>query len=237
MKLLALETSTERMSLGLQDGDRQWTHEAEGGAQSSALLIPAIMSLLEEAQLRLNELDAIGLGQGPGAFTGLRTACAVAQGLALGANLPVLPIDTLLCVAEDARTHCPRVLVVMDARMNQVYSGAYEWQHNTWHTLQTPHLANPSDLTVPREWAGQDMALAGNTSASPALHAELQQLPHLPVAHWLSLWPSASALLRLGAAAWQRGEAVAPELALPVYVRDQVALTTAERMQLKAATP
>ncbi len=236
MKLLALETSTERMSLAVQHGDHCLRHEAEGGAQSSATLIPAIMALLAQAQLPLQDLNAICLGQGPGAFTGLRTACAVAQGLALGADLKVLPIDTLLCVAEAVRTHSPRVLVVMDARMNQVYSGAYEWQQDRWHTVQAPQLSSASDLALPTAWADQSFALAGNASAQETLLADMQHLltPHTPV---LPQWPSASALLRLGAAAWARGEAVAPEWALPVYVRDQVALTTAERMQLKAATP
>ena len=124
MKLLAIDCSTDRMSLALADGDLHWQHEGAGGAQASAALIPAIMGLLDEAQLTLKELDAIAFGRGPGAFTGLRTACAVAQGLALGADLPVLPIDTLLLLGEAARVHSPRVLCVLDARMGQVYVAA-----------------------------------------------------------------------------------------------------------------
>jgi tRNA threonylcarbamoyladenosine biosynthesis protein TsaB len=102
VKLLAIDCSTERMSVALAQGERRWTHAGAGGAQASAALIPAIMGLLDEAQLPLKELDAIAFGQGPGAFTGLRTACAVAQGLALGAALPVVAIDTLLLLGATA---------------------------------------------------------------------------------------------------------------------------------------
>ena len=79
MKLLALETSTDRLSLAVQNGERRWAFEGAGGAQASATLIPAVMNLLQQAQLSLNDLDAIAFGRGPGAFTGLRSACAVAQ--------------------------------------------------------------------------------------------------------------------------------------------------------------
>ena len=236
MKLLALETSTERMSLGLQNGDHQWTHEAEGGAMASSTLIPAIMDLLHQADLRLPELQAICFGRGPGAFTGLRTACAVAQGLALGADLPVLPIDTLHIVAEAARSHSPRVLVVMDARMNQVYTAAGEWLDGQWHSLQAPQLAHPSQVQVPAGWHEQGFVLAGTAWGVPELQTELQTLLS-DKAQAMALWPQASALLRLGAASWQRGEALPADQALPVYVRDQVALTTQERLALKAATP
>lgn len=236
MKLLALDTSTERMSLAVQNGHVCLNHEAEGGAQASTDLIPAIMTLLAQAQLTMPELQAICFGQGPGAFTGLRTACAVAQGLALGADLPVLPMDTLLGVAEAARGHDTRVLVVMDARMGQVYAAAYAWQGDQWQTLQAPQLCQPADVQVPAAWTSQTHVLAGNAWAVPALQTSLQALL-TDQAQVRPSWPEASALLRLGAAAWQRGEALPADQALPVYVRDQVALTTAERLALKATSP
>lgn len=232
MKLLALETSTDRLSLAVQHGGSHFSHDGVGGAQSSATLIPAIMALLAQAGLKLSDLQAICFGQGPGAFTGLRTACAVAQGLAMGADLPVLPINTLLCVAQAARASCPRVLVVMDARMNQVYSAAYEWRLDAWHTCQAPQLSTALALVWPEAWAGQAVALAGNASEQAALLADMQHLMS-PETTLLTLWPKAFDLLHLGAAAWARGEALPPEQAWPVYVRDQVALTTAERLALK----
>ena len=234
MKLLALDTSTDRLSVAVQHGEATWAFEGAGGAQSSATLIPAVMNLLQQAHLSLSDLNAIAFGRGPGAFTGLRTACAVAQGLALGADLPVLPIDTLLCVAEAARPQAERVLVLMDARMQQVYAAAYEWQDAQWHCVQTPQLLNPSDVRLPSTWQANECVIAGNAMAAPELHHRLQDLQTTPSV-CVELWPQALPLLRLAQMAWLRGEAVDADQALPLYVRDQVALTTAERLALKAA--
>lgn len=138
MKVLAIDCSTERLSLGLSNGSQRWQHDGEGGSKASATLIPAIMALLAKAQLQLSALDAIAFGRGPGSFTGLRTACAVAQGLALGAHLPVLPIDSLALLAQTARALSPRVLSVLDARMGQVYVAAYEHSTEGWRCLLPP---------------------------------------------------------------------------------------------------
>lgn len=233
MKLLAIDTSTERMSLALQVQDQRWSHDGAAGQQSSASLIPAILALLAQAGLALQQLDAIAFGQGPGAFTGLRSACAVAQGLALGANLPLLPIDSLLCVAEAACPRGQRVLSVMDARMGQVYAAAYAWEGQAWRIVQAPTLTTAAALAWPLAWHGQAIVLAGNAAQAHA--AGLQHLVDAG-ADMQMQWPTATAMLRLAALAWQRGEAVSPELAAPVYVRDQVALTAAERAALKAAS-
>src|SRR5437762_12159574 len=125
--LLAFDTATQRMSVALAARGSVWVHESDGGAQASAALIPAILALLTQAGVALRDLDAIAFGRGPGAFTGLRTACSVAQGLAYGAGKPVLPIDTLLAVAEDARAGraAVRVWAVMDARMDEIYAAQY----------------------------------------------------------------------------------------------------------------
>ncbi len=131
-KILAFDTSTETMFIAVTNGVQVWQHTGEGGAKTSATLIPAIMALMREANVRLADLDAIVFGRGPGSFTGLRTACSVAQGLAFGANVKVLPIDTLLAVAEDARLEhgVNRILAILDARMGEVYSAAYAKQGN-----------------------------------------------------------------------------------------------------------
>src|SRR5687768_15735482 len=102
-RLLAFDTSTESMSIALQMPQGVLLRESVGGAQASARLIPDILALLAEAGCTLGQLDAIAFGRGPGAFTGLRTACSVAQGLAFGAAKPVVPVDSLMLVAEDAR--------------------------------------------------------------------------------------------------------------------------------------
>jgi tRNA threonylcarbamoyladenosine biosynthesis protein TsaB len=229
------------MSVALAQGDRRWTHEGAGGAQASTTLIPAIMGLLDEAQLPLKELDAIAFGQGPGAFTGLRTACAVAQGLALGAKLRLLPIDSLLMLAHAAlsshtslqeakRQSNPqfcRVLSVLDARMGQVYAAAYEHGPEGWHCLQVPFLSQPETLVLPPGWQEQGFVLASNAHAIYP-DAFASTLSQSGVA--IEAWPQAVVMLDLAALAYARGESVSPAEALPLYVRDKVALTSAERL-------
>ena len=156
MNLLSFDTSTDTLSIAVQRGDAVWQHTGAGGAQASAALIPAIQRLLAEAGLGFDTLDAIVFGRGPGSFTGLRTACAVAQGLAFGARngqgTPVLPVDTLLAVAEEARHQhgCTQVLAVLDARMNEVYSAHCTWQEATrqWSTDADFGLCAPEALTL-----------------------------------------------------------------------------------------
>jgi tRNA threonylcarbamoyladenosine biosynthesis protein TsaB len=246
MKLLAIETSTESLSIALGQQEPGGTlslvaqHEGAGGAQSSATLLPALRQLLAQAGWSLRELTAIVFGEGPGSFTGLRTACSVAQGLALGADLPVLPIDTLMAVAEQARSSLPaaqnsdgpHILAAMDARMNEVYFGLYHWMPSPAGAPAWQHAA--VQVAAPEALpALAATLLAGNARAvyGARLPAALQALPAL---HCL---PSASALLRLAPALLASGQARDPALALPRYVRDKVAQTSAERLaERQAAT-
>ena len=232
MNLLAFDTSTDTLSIAVQRGDAVWQHTGAGGAQASAALIPAIQRLLAEAGLGFDTLDAIVFGRGPGSFTGLRTACAVAQGLAFGARsgqgTPVLPVDTLLAVAEEARHQhgCTQVLAVLDARMNEVYSAHCTWQEATrqWSTDADFGLCAPEALTL------TDAALwtvAGNAQAAYG------ERP-LPQARHVAALPTATALLRLAPALLAAGAAVPASEALPRYIRDKVAQTTAEREALRA---
>ena len=125
--LLALDSSTDTMAVALVTPAQTRVFEAAGGAQASARLLPEIKALLSGAGVAMDELDAIAFGQGPGAFTGLRTACAVAQGLAFGLGKPVLAVDSLMLVAEDARTQGAGddVWVAMDARIGEIYAAHY----------------------------------------------------------------------------------------------------------------
>lgn len=238
LKFLAFDTSTDRMSVAVTDGVRSWQHSGPGGAQASTTLIPAILSLLAEAGLALGELDAIAFGRGPGSFTGLRTACAVAQGLALGANegagLPVLPIDTLMAVAEEA--HFQQfgaaaaakpftVTALLDARMDEMYVQSFEFSGGLCRSLGECELVRPEDF-VPD--AAADL-LAGNVFA---VYAE--RLPvNMPTQ--TEALPTAAALLHLAPVLAAAGQCVDAALALPLYVRDKVALTTEERERVKAA--
>jgi tRNA threonylcarbamoyladenosine biosynthesis protein TsaB len=229
--VLAFDTSTEHMSVAVVRGERVWTHEGAGGVQASARLLPAIFALLGEAGLALADLDAIAFGQGPGAFTGLRTTCSVAQGLALGAGKPVLALDTLMAVAEDARQqHATAALwVAMDARMDEVYAAHYAWADGRWSTLAAPALYGLEALNA--RWQAQPpRAVAGNAIAAFGARLRTGAALLLPDA-----LPRALALASLARAAWAAGAAADASAALPLYLRDKVALTTAERDAVKAA--
>ena len=234
MNLLAFDTSTDVMSLAVQrtqDGVAEWwQHTAPGGAQTSANLIPALQQLMAQAQLQFSQLDAIVFGCGPGSFTGLRTACAVAQGLAFGVKVPVLPVDTLLAVAEDARhTHAAaqdrfEVTALLDARMDEMYAACYVFDSARWSQTQGHSLIRPEDLVGDADgaWVGNVFAPYGTRlPATGALR--------------LDALPTAAALLRLAPALLAAGAAVPADQALPLYVRDKVAKTTAERAAEKAA--
>ena len=241
MNLLAFDTSTDVMSIAVQrvaNGVPEvWQHAGAGGAQASATLIPAIQRLMQQAGLKFGDLDAIAFGRGPGSFTGLRTACSVAQGLAFGAGVPVLPVDTLQVVAEEARhlwggssdvpraTGTPahfRVLAVLDARMDEVYAAAYEFNSAMPIQQENHGLVKPENLVLPVGWF-----LAGNAAGAYG-----DRLPGGPPVRIAAL-PTGQALLRLAPALLAAGHAVPAEQALPLYIRDKVAKTTKERAQDK----
>ena len=229
MKLLAFDTSTESMSIAVSHGAQVWEHTGAGGARASATLIPAILSLLQQAGLTLGELDAIAFGRGPGSFTGLRTACSVAQGLAFGAGVKVLPVDTLLALAEEARQRhgASRIVAALDARMDEMYVARYDLGHGSLATDAEPELVRPEALQVPEGWA-----LAGNV-----FNAYGERLPggHGAAAAWIEALPTAAAMLRLAPALIAAGQAVNADHALPRYIRDKVAKTTDERAAERAA--
>ena len=240
---LAFDTSTDVLSLGVARGDQVWTQTLPGGAQSSSVLIPAVLAMLAEAEMPLASLDAIVFGRGPGSFTGLRTACAVAQGLALGADVPVLPVDTLLAVAEEARfEQCKAghvspdadltVLALLDARMEEVYSAVYHWKvaaqvsgqwTGHWQDVCALQVSAPQHILQP---SGTAVLQAGNAFAAYG--------DRLPQGLRCQALPTANALLRLAPALWAQGLAVPAEQAMPLYIRDKVAQTTLEREAIKA---
>lgn len=246
MKLLAIETSTDTLSVAVGGPDLRAGFQGPGAAQASATLLPAVQDLLRQAGWSLAMLDAIVFARGPGAFTGLRTACAVAQGLAYGARsaahpdgLPVLPVDTLLALAEEARWReaeagrpVPAVIVaLLDARMDEIYVAAYRCTDSGLETrpLQPPCLCAPAALAgwlagvLPAGTGSADCLLAGNALAVYA--ADLATLP----GRRCDALPTAAALLRLAPVLLAAGAAVPARDALPLYVRDKVARTTAER--------
>jgi len=248
MNLLAFDTGTESMSIAVtragQDGPRLWQLDAPGGARASTDLIPAILDLLRQADVRLEQLEAICFGAGPGSFTGLRTACSVAQGLAFGAQVPVLPVDSLLAVAEDARASALGaqgsgvITAVLDARMDELYAATYAWDADgAWTTIQSSTLVRPEDLTrpdLPAPALDAPWVLAGNAFATYGERVAADS-PFAGTALRIPALPRATAMLRLAPQLIAAGHTVAAQDALPSYIRDKVAKTTAERMAEKAA--
>ncbi len=223
--LLAFDTATERISIALAAHGRTWTHEGEGGARSSATFLPAVMALLDEAGVSVGALDAIAFGRGPGAFTGLRVACAVAQGLAFGAGKLVLPVDTLLALAEDAREGAAEFAVwsLLDARMDEIYAAEYVYRAGSWTVRAAPMLTSPEALE--RIWREREPAVvAGNALTAFDHRLDSRGARRLPLAA-----PRALGMLALARSQWLEGAAVDATLAVPLYLRDKVALTTAER--------
>jgi tRNA threonylcarbamoyladenosine biosynthesis protein TsaB len=229
--LLAFDTATEHLSIAVTGRDQVLVHEAAGGALASATLIPSILALLARAGVTLRALDAIAFGRGPGAFTGLRTACSVAQGLAWGAGKPVLPIDSLLAVAEDARAgrDALQVWVAMDARMGEVYAAHYAYREGCWSVLCAPMLTTPALLNG--RWRDSPaQCVAGSALAAFGDRLDTGAALRAPDA-----LPRARAMLPLARALWAQGGAVDAAHALPIYLRDKVAQTTDERAAARAA--
>jgi tRNA threonylcarbamoyladenosine biosynthesis protein TsaB len=251
LRLLAIDSSTDTLSVALGSGSvgsEPLGFTGPGAAQASATLLPAVQSLLSRAGWTLASLDAVVFGRGPGSFTGLRTACSVAQGLAYGAQgagrdggIPVLPVDTLLALAEAARAlrvtqglPVPAVIAaLLDARMDEMYVALYACgpggvQVAPW---QAPRLCAPGALDgwlracLPQGLSLEagDCLLAGNV-----FDAYSDRLGGLAAPRQFAL-PNAAALLSLAPALLAAGQAVMARDALPLYVRDKVARTTLER--------
>jgi tRNA threonylcarbamoyladenosine biosynthesis protein TsaB len=232
--LLAFDTSTDSMAVALQSPRGASVWNGEGGAQASATLLPRVRALLLEHALGVADLDAIAFGMGPGAFTGLRPACSVAQGLAFGSGRPVLPIDSLLIAAEDARSQqgaeaALDVGVAMDARMGELYAARYRWVDGRWQVACAPLLCDP-DVLAGRWGHGVPPVIAG--TGVHMLPATLRDAALLTCAQTAN---RARALLSLAQQRHADGAAVDAALALPLYLRDKVALTTQERADRRHA--
>lgn len=223
MNILAFESSSHRVSVALwRDGAIQQRFEdlPNGGSER---LLPWTSELLAEAGLSLGEVSGIAFGAGPGAFTGLRLACSVAQGLAFGLGLKVAPVSTLEALALAT---CPqgtgKLCACLDARMNEVYYAAYHIDGDCVTTISPPACALPVDVVLP---PGEDWVGCGDGFAA---YPEL--LRSQLVAIHAGMRPMAAEVARLGAQLFARGGGVDAAQALPLYVRDKVALTTAERL-------
>lgn len=222
MNLLAVETSTELCSVALLRDGELFVEEAVAENRHSELLMPMVRRALERARLSARQMHAFAFGQGPGSFTGIRIACGVVQGLAFGAGRPVVPVPSLLALAEQANES--RVAAALDARMGEAYVAAYARNGEDWDEVIAPRLVDMSAVPpLPgRRWAGTGSGLDRHAWLRDAWGGAIEMRIEDDV-------PRASAIARIAARRYGRGVAVRAEEAAPLYLRDKVALTTRER--------
>jgi tRNA threonylcarbamoyladenosine biosynthesis protein TsaB len=225
MNLLAVETSTELCSIALFLNGEIVVNEKAAGQRHSDMLLGMTSDLLAEHQVSVADLDGFAFGAGPGSFTGLRIACGVVQGMALGAQRKVLGISSLLALAEASAGE--RVIAALDARMGETYLAAYEYHDARWQVVIEPCLVDASSLPAlsGNQWLG-----IGSGFDNHAYLAEHYQ-PQLAGILTARL-PSARAIVKLAAREFAAGGGIAPELAAPLYIRDKVALTIVERRNM-----
>jgi tRNA threonylcarbamoyladenosine biosynthesis protein TsaB len=222
LKLLAVETSTELCSTALLRGDELLVEQVLAPNQHAEHLEPMVRRLLRRSGLGVRDLDALAFGQGPGSFTGIRIGCGFVQGLAFAAGLPVVPVPSLLALAE--QSGASRVVSALDARMGEAYLAAYSRMGGDWNPVIAPQLAREGSLpSLPgRDW----VATGSGFDAFDWLRGAYSS----QVAHRIETdVPRASAVARVAARAFLRGEGLPAEKAAPLYLRDKVAMTIAER--------
>lgn len=229
MRLLAIETATEACSVAvLVDGE---IRERFGIAprRHAELTLPWAEQLLADAGVAKSQLDAIAVGRGPGAFTGVRLAIALAQGIALALDRPLLPVSTLAALAM--RADGDRIIAAIDARMGEVYLATFARDGEGLVALGEEVVVKPQAAIVPGGdgWHGVGTGFAAGDNA---LQVRMQGRLAAVDAEAL---PHAADVARLGALMFARGEAIAPERIEPAYLRNNVALTIAEQQALRAS--
>ena len=228
MKLLAFETATEACSVALWLDGAVVERFAIAPRRHAELSLPWAEALLAEAGIARSQLDAIAVGRGPGAFTGVRLAIAIAQGIALALDRPVLPVSTLAALALQAPGGS--TLAAIDARMGEVYLGAFTCGDGDVQPLSTEAVVRPDMAALPdgTTWHGVGTGFAAADGAlvqrfgSRLADVDANALPH------------AADVARLAALAWTRGEAVSPERLEPAYLRNDVALTLVQQQANRA---
>lgn len=228
MHLLAFETATRRVSVALWRDGEILERFADMPNNGSEVLLPWTQALLAEAGITLQQLDAIAFGAGPGGFTGLRLACGVTQGLAFGLDRPVVPVSTLAALALGAGDGV--VWTLLDARMNEVYGALYRVAGETVKELAAPICAPPMQLAVPLAPTFNVAEIIGAGDGFTAYIDALQVTASGLASVRAGVMPSAVAVARLAAPLALRGDVVSAAEAQPIYVREKVALTTAERL-------
>jgi tRNA threonylcarbamoyladenosine biosynthesis protein TsaB len=230
MKLLAFETATEACSVALYADGEIIERFQIAPRRHAELSLPWADALLAEAGVAKPQLDAIAFGRGPGAFTGVRLAVALAQGIALALDRPLVPVSTLAVLA--AQSDGGRILATIDARMGEVYTGTFLRDGDALQATSSEAVGAPADYAL----AGDDQDWHGVGTGFAAAEGRLQvRLAERFIHIDATALPRAADLARLAAQAYARGEAVAPERVEPAYLRNNVALTLEEQKALRAS--
>ena len=221
LKILAVDTATEACSAALMVGDKVFSRWEEAPRDHTRKILPMVKAVLADAGLSLEQLDAIAFGRGPGSFTGVRIGISVAQGLAFGAGVPLIGISTLAAMAQGAHRleGAERVLAAIDARMDEVYFGHYEWQGDTMQLVGEEVVSHPGALVEARGTLNGRVACVG--TGFETYGETLDDLAEVLVTSQVR-FPAALDMLPLASRAWLAGEAVPVEQATPVYLRDKV---------------
>ena len=226
MNLLAVETSTQLCSVALLRDGELFLEEALAENRHSEMLVPMVRKALERAHLSADRMDAFAFGQGPGSFTGIRIACGLVQGMAFAAHRLVVPVPSLLALAQQSNES--RVIAAVDARMGEAYLAAYARNGDDWDEVVAPRLVQ-AGATPPlpgRSWIA--------TGSGFDAHGWLRDAYREPVALRVEGdLPRAGAIARIASRRFARGGGVAAARAAPLYLRDKVALTSEERRQAK----
>lgn len=230
MKLLAIETATEACSVAVHVDGAVIERFEVAPRRHAGLTLPWAGELLAEAGISRRQLDAVAISRGPGAFTGVRLAIAIAQGIALAIDRPLLAVSTLQALALRAPAGQSQVLAAIDARMGEVYAGRFACVDGQWQAIDVEQVMPPQALALEGQgWFGVGTGFA-------AVDGALVQAAGAALAGFdADALPHAADVANLAVAAWARGEAIAPELVEPAYLRNNVALTIAEQQALREA--
>lgn len=230
MKILAIDTSTEACSAALLINGEITSQYQLAPREHSRLILKSIDQLLSDANVPVNSLDAIAFGRGPGSFMGLRIAAGVVQGIAFAHNIPVIPVSTLKAIAQRAyeQTGIENILATLDARMDEVYWGAYSLVDEQWQVDGEECVISPDKIELPSMLAGQDKSwvAAGPGWGSYAERLLAHDLTHTsfsPVEVIADCFPSAEAIIKLAVQEFEAGNTITAAHAIPVYLRNDVA--------------
>ncbi len=225
--IIAIDTSSDIASVALMCGETIYSASSDGFSNHSLTVLPLLQELLVKNALTISDCDAIAFGCGPGSFTGVRTACGIAQGISFAKSLPLIPVVTLEAMAHACyeQTGETDVLPLLDARMHEVYWAQYRRKNNRWKSVTAPCLTAASSV-IPK---GKPVFCGNGLSAyANELVFVIGQSKQYP-----DMYPHASAIARLGKILFDQGETLTAEEVRLMYLRNKVALKTVERLALK----